>query len=241
MNIDIIGTGNVGTHLYRALKGKANVKSIPARTFEGLRSESEIYIVCVSDFAIPEIVNTLSGMIEPNGIIAHTSGTTPLSAISDIYPNTGVLYPMQTFSKDVELNYGDIPFFIEGSDNRVLSELRNAAALISENITVADSEARRDLHIASVLSCNFVNHLWTLAYDYLKSKGISFDSMIPLIKETVRKISRVSPPNAQTGPAVRCDIKTISDHLDTLSSDERLSELYKIMSESIIARHHNNH
>jgi len=240
MKIDIIGTGNIGTHLYKALNKKADVQLIPSRTLEGLRIVSDMYIVCVSDSVIREVVGNVSGMIEPNGIISHTSGTTSLSSISDIYPNTGVLYPMQTFSKDVELNYRDIPFFIEGSDNRVLSELRDVAALISENIMVADSEARRDMHIASVLSCNFVNHLWTLAYDYLKSKNLSFDSMIPLIKETVRKISRVSPPDAQTGPAVRCDIQTISNHLDTLSDNERLSELYKLMSESIIARHNNN-
>lgn len=240
MNIDIIGTGNVGTHLYRALETKADVGLVHSRTLEGVRIESDLYVVCVSDFAIREVVSNLSDIIEPRGIIAHTSGTTPLSAISDIFPNTGVLYPMQTFSKDVVLNYSDIPFFLEGSNQCVLSELMKTAALISDNVTVADSDTRRDLHIASVLSCNFVNHLWTLAHDYLESKGLSFNLMLPLIKETVSKLSRVLPPDAQTGPAVRCDYKTISIHLDALSDNERLSELYKLMSESIVERHHNN-
>ena len=230
----------MGTHLSLALGRKTDAVSVPSRTLEGLRTGSDLYVICVSDSAIREVAGRIARVIPQDRILAHTSGTTPLSAISDVYPRTGVLYPMQTFSKEVALDYADIPFFIEGSDARVLSELRRAAAFVSGNVTEADSAARRDLHIASVLSCNFVNHLWTLAYDYLESKGMSFDLMVPLVRETVRKISRVSPPEAQTGPAVRRDAATIGSHLEALSGNRELYELYRVMSESIIARHHNN-
>lgn len=238
MKIDVIGTGNVGTHLFNALRDNADVNSVPARTLEGLRNDADIYLISVSDDAIRDAACSVADTIGGNGIIAHTSGTTPLSRISDLGVRVGVFYPMQTFSKNVKLDYAEIPFFIEGVDADVTSRLKETAELISNHVTEADSEARCNLHIASVLSCNFVNHLWTLAYDYLGSKGLSFESMLPLINETVRKISRTTPPEAQTGPAIRKDMKTIGNHLERLNENENLASLYKLLSESVIRRHH---
>lgn len=238
MKIDIIGTGNVGTHLFNALSGQANVNSVPARTLDGLRTDADIYLISVSDDAIRDVASSVVASTGSDGIIAHTSGTTPLSRISDLGVRAGVFYPMQTFSKDVKLDYAEIPFFIEGMDADVTARLKETAELISVHVSEADSEARCNLHIASVLSCNLVNHLWTLAYDFLDSKGLSFESMLPLINETVRKVSRVTPPEAQTGPAIRQDMKIIGNHIDCLKENEDIGTLYKLLSESIIKRHH---
>lgn len=238
MKIDIIGTGNVGTHLYNALRDKAEVYSIPARTLDGLHRDADMYLISVSDAAIVEVADRVSKMAGQDSIIAHTSGSTPISAISGLHGRSGVFYPLQTFSKDVSLEYSEIPFFIEGTDPQVCESLRIAARLISQHVYDADSACRRELHIASVLACNFVNHLWALADGYLTEKGLKFDMLRPLVKETCRKIQAVSPYSAQTGPAVRHDIPTIISHLHTLDiNDTELHDIYDMLTRSIIKHH----
>ncbi len=234
MKIDIVGKGKVGTHLVKALEDHADVCSIPSRTLEGLRKDSDLYLICVSDDAIYDVAEKISHIINKEAVLAHTSGTTPLSAISAIYPATGVFYPLQTFSKGIELEYSEIPFFIEGSDTHTSHMLETVARLICEKVYMADSERRKDIHIASVLSCNFVNHLWTLADNYLAAKNIPFDVLLPLIRETGNKILRVSPAEAQTGPAARHDMKTISSHTEKLRDNPGLLEIYKVMTASIM-------
>ena len=239
MKIDIIGTGNVGTHLYNALRDKADVHAIPSRTLDGLHRDADIYLICVSDAAIVDVAERVSELVSWSSIIAHTSGSTPISAISGLHARTGVFYPLQTFSKDVSLDYSEIPFFIEGRDPEVCDSLKILSGLISKHVYDADSACRRELHIASVLACNFANHLWTLADGYLTEKGLKFDMLRPLIKETCRKISTVSPYSAQTGPAVRHDMPIITSHLQTLDGNyTELHDIYDMLTRSIINHHH---
>lgn len=241
MKIDIVGGGNVATHLYRALRDKADVKAVSSRTLDGLRPDSDVVIISVSDSAIRDVASEIAQTeCKAGRIVAHTSGTTPLSVLEMIDGPVGVFYPMQTFSKDVALDYSEIPFFIEGKDKLTENTLYDVARLISEHVTIADSEKRRNLHVASVLSCNFVNHLWALADRYLSENGLSFNAMHPLIKETVRKACNNHPADVQTGPAARGDIKIINEHLDALDNDPDIQKIYKDITESIMNHNERN-
>lgn len=237
MKIDIIGNGNVGVHLERAFSNLHEVKLINSRTLEGLRDGSELYIISVSDNAISEVAASIFHAVEKGAIIVHTSGTMPLDLLSEYGSNIGVIYPLQTFSKNVELDYSEIPFFIESSSRNVNAVLRSALKGVCGNVLELDSNQRCELHIASVLSCNFVNHLWSLANEYLDDKGIDFKLLYPLIKETCRKLNRLSPFDSQTGPAVRHDSKTINKHKDKLKDNKDLSMIYSLLSDSIENKH----
>ena len=241
MKIDIIGKGNVGTHLATALKDAADVASVSSRTLEGLRKGSDIYLISVADDAIADVASQVATHIPSQAILVHTSGSTPLNAISGIHNLTGVFYPLQTFSKNVSLDYADIPFFIEGCDSHTQDILCEAARLVSPSVYSADSEKRRDLHVASVLSCNFVNHLWALASGYLSEKDLPFDALKPLIRETTRKIQTASPLDVQTGPAARHDLKTIEAHMERLNGKQELKEIYRLLTLSIIRTDDNRH
>lgn len=232
LRINIIGRGNVATHLMKAFSGKAECQSVNPHTLENLDPNADITLISVSDNAIAEVAAKLKGL---HGIVAHTSGTIPLSLVAEIMPSTecGVFYPMQTFSKETELDYCKIPFFIEGKSEATEKALMHAASLISENVRIADSAKRKALHIGAVLSCNFANHLWTLADNYLKCNGIDFKDMLPLIDETTRKIHNLSPQEAQTGPAVRRDLNVIENHLHALEKYPVIQKIYKDLTDSI--------
>ena len=95
------------------------------------------------------------------------------------------------------------------------------------------SDRRKYLHLAAVFACNFTNHCYTLAANILEKQGISFDALLPLIAETADKVNRLSPQEAQTGPAVRYDKDIICAQAELLSDNTTMKALYELMSKSI--------
>ena len=237
MKIDIIGRGHVASHLLEALNGRTDATIVNSRTLDGLRKDCDLYLISVSDDAIIEVASKAAELIPGESVLAHTSGTTPMSVLDNMHEHIGVFYPLQTFTKGVKLKYSEIPFFLEGSDKLTETVLEKTVTLIGAHSRFIDSSQRRELHIASVFSCNFINHLWCLADSYLRENGLDFSDLIPLIKETTAKIERVKPYEAQTGPAVRQDMKTINSHMDKLEQYPGLKEIYSLLTKSIIDLH----
>ena len=221
--LSIIGRGNVASHLYSALKDSIETEIINPRTLENLPENPEIILIAVSDDAIAEIVDRLP---VGNYVLAHTSGSVPMSVLTGKTPNIGVFYPLQTFTKDLDLDYKIIPVFLEGATPEALSALENLARLFSEDVRMADSEARRHLHLSSVFACNFNNALAGIAYEIVREAGIDFNALIPLLTQTVNKLKHITPREAQTGPAVRNDRKVIEAHLKMLEPQPEYHEIY---------------
>lgn len=228
--IAIVGGGNVATHLYKALSGHTEVRMVNPRTFEGMPESPEIVILAVSDNSIKDVA---SGVKLKDAILVHTSGTIPLSILKFISDKVGVLYPLQTFTKEKEMDYENIPVFIEGSSPEVVEKLKEVARMFSGNINEADSDKRKQLHLASVFACNFTNAMAGVAADILKEAGLDFSVILPLMEQTVEKLKTLSPSEAQTGPAVRGDTKVIESHLNMLEGKETLRNLYKEMTKII--------
>lgn len=233
--VAVVGSGNVAVHLQRMLDPHAHVVAVNPRTLEGWNPDADIALIAVSDMAIAEVAQRLRPF---DGIMAHTSGSVPMSALSEAgVSRPGVFYPLQTFSKARTPDYYSIPFFVEASSPEDLEELRHLAQSVSATVHCADSEARRKLHLASVLACNFTNHLVELAEESLAGTGIDRHALLPLLHETVAKLDTLTPHQAQTGPAVRGDSSTVNRHLDMLRDFPALREIYSLMSESIILHH----
>lgn len=238
MILDIIGRGNVATHLYNAFRNinDVTVNMINPHTLAGLNPNADLILISVSDNAISEVAAKIP---EGSAMIAHTSGSTSIDTLSD-NKRYGVFYPLQTFSKGKVLNYSDLPFFIEGSDEATTKSLCDVAGLLSNKTFRADSNQRRALHVASTYACNFVNHLWSIADDLLQKNGFSFEVVRPLLQETLSKTAVMSPFDAQTGPAIRKDTKTIDSHLKLLSDsnvDKDIIDIYNLLTSSIIKTH----
>src|SRR5690606_27098232 len=111
--------------------------------------------------------------------------------------------------------------------------LRDFARTLSDTTGEADDEKRRKLHVAAVVSSNFVNHLYALAEDYCRKEELDFPLLYPLIRETAVRLRSFSPASLQTGPAVRGDRRTIDRHLALLSAHPELQELYRLLTASI--------
>jgi predicted short-subunit dehydrogenase-like oxidoreductase (DUF2520 family) len=97
---------------------------------------------------------------------------------------------------------------------------------------VINSNQREQLHLSAVFVNNFVNYLYQVGNDLLLKNSLSFDLLKPLIKETANKIESLNPPDSQTGPAKRNDLKTIKNHLHLLE-DSPHKELYQKLTNAI--------
>ena len=244
----IIGSGNVATSLAHALVAHCCVAQIYSRTLnhaqalaievgcpdatddlQHLVPDADAYIIAVRDDAIAGVI----AAVPDNGALwLHTSGSKPVSLFAGHRARYGVLWPMQSFSREMVVPLDDVHFFAEANNADTLSDLMALGHLLSRYVVEADSDKRRRLHVASVFSCNFANHMWTLASEVLDEAGLSFDAMLPLIRTTVDKLDRLSPAQSQTGPAIRHDCKVIDSHLSMLDGDKR--ELYRSISQSIM-------
>ena len=72
--------------------------------------------------------------------------------------------------------------------------------------------------------------MYAISEQLLATEGVPFSVMLPLVRETARKVESIKPHDAQTGPAVRGDRKVISEHLELLKDYPEFAELYRLIS-----------
>lgn len=250
MRIVFIGSGNVATHMAVALKNSGNeIVQIYSRTnananklaekvaaesvceLSRLNCDADLYIFSLKDDALSAVIKN---MPKTTGIWIHTAGSVPMNIFEERMQNgsCGVIYPLQTFSKERELDFSKVSLFVEGDSVDTEQILLSLAKSLSENVIVLDSENRKYLHLSAVFANNFSNHMYTLAYEILKKRGVPFNVLRPLITETAAKVMEMEPLKAQTGPAIRLDEKVINKHVE-LIEDEQMKNIYSILSKSI--------
>jgi len=190
---------------------------------------ANLYIISIADNAASDIVSQLDA---GNSLVVHTSGSLDINKLNK-FPNHGVFYPLQTFSKNKPVALNDIPILIEANTDKNTEILKQFAAFFTSKVHVMSSEQRRDTHLAAVFANNFTNHMYNIAERILKRSDISFDLLIPLINETARKVNDEIPCHVQTGPAVRIDKEIINKHLIMLADLPDYKKIYKQMTNSI--------
>lgn len=249
--IVIVGAGNVATHIARTLAEKGctpvqvwsrSEESASALAeqvgceyvtcMDNILDEADAFIISVADRALPDVIDSLCRK-NRRGVFIHTAGTMPMQLFEGHADHYGVLYPMQTFSKQKLLDFSEVPCFIEASDNMALDEVRQVAGMLSKRVYELSSDNRRWLHVAAVFACNFTNACYTMAARILEEHGLDFSMMLPLVDETTRKLHSLRPADAQTGPAARGDHNVMNKHLEMLDNHADLQDIYKIMSEEI--------
>ncbi len=253
MNIVIIGAGRVGSALSLALdeSGHSILKIISRSIKKAERlavrtgcafdselvipPETDLVIVAVNDDALFTVLHETE--MADNTVIAHTAGSVGLDVFPGDMSNRGVFYPLQTFTTGRSYDFSSLPLFIEGSSDRSREILFSVASSLSGQVFELDSDIRKYLHLAAVFSCNFVNHMYYAGKEISAMAGMDFSVLLPLIRETMEKVSDLGPESSQTGPAVRNDKNTIKKHLDLLSFSPDLQKTYRQISDSIIKKY----
>ena len=247
-SIVVMGAGNVASHLcaewinqgFNVLQVYARNKSSAQELHEDhgipivdslseIDKTADLYIIAFND----DNIGSLLDFKTENKIVVHTSGTVSSKVLENYSNHYGVFYPLQTFKKGVPVDFSSVPFLVDGSDGDTRDALMTFGRRISGNVLLVTEEDRKVIHLAAVIANNFSNHMWHLAENILKNQGLPFDVLVPLISHSVEQFSNSKPSQLQTGPAIRSDHETMRKQLEMLKDEDRVRQLYDLISKSI--------
>lgn len=252
MKIVVLGAGRLAWHLVPALNAAGHeieaifnrslsnalpiAEKVGAKTLNQLADlpqDADLYILAVQDSTIELIAQQLPALLKGRRVV-HTSGATPARVLARHCSDYGVFYPLQSFSKEKELDFRKIPLCIDAKYSETKEVLRELARSISDLVYEINDDQRAELHVAAVFVNNFVNHFYGIGQDWLQQHQIPFEILHPLIQNTAEKILSARASDLQTGPAIRRDWETIKRHESQLEQIPEYLELYKMLTQSII-------
>ena len=237
----IYGFGNVGNHLAHRAKSVgydvyvisdsnlvAGFKCIKIHDLETFSESKDLLFLTVPDQFIDSTFAQIPASF--NGAVISCSGA--IAMIDS--KNAGVWYPLYSFSRNIEIDWSQVPVFIESRTDEIEQSLRDfSIALMVKSTVQLRSEERKQLHLAAVFVNNFVNACLIGAETVLNSTELSFNYLLPILEQTIQKVQHNSPLLTQTGPAKRNDEITLKAHLDLLKTNGEESQLYAAISKYI--------
>lgn len=250
MNVTILGAGNVATQLALALRkaghtivqifnrsnnvGQDLAHTVGASFTSDARhlQPADVYLIAVKDDAIADVASLLK---IGEKTVAHTSGTKTKELLSFCSANYGTFYPLQTMTKLSRVDFTDVPILIEANNETTMQLLTTLARSLSRQVHTVTEEQRQWIHIAAVFANNFTNHLFAVSENILHKHGLDFEILKPLIFRSIENLRQYSPLVLQTGPAARNDKLTIERHLALLDENKGYQEIYRLLSDSIVA------
>ncbi|MCF6360719.1 MAG: F420-dependent NADP oxidoreductase [Cyclobacteriaceae bacterium] len=253
LKIDFIGAGNLAWNLAPALenagssvinvysKNPDNAKKLAGKLYEGQvktdlnfsETEADIILIAITDDEIEEVAKEV--VLPEDILIAHTSGSIPLAKLGySATPNIGVFYPLQTFTKNQQANFKEIPILIEGENKKTTDRLAQLAKTLSGNVSVITSTQRQQLHLAAVFANNFTNWMLTQSEEIIQNAKLDLSMLKPLLEQSISNAIRFGPKNVQTGPAKRGDYEVLDKQMELLTNQPKKEELYKLVSQQIL-------
>jgi predicted short-subunit dehydrogenase-like oxidoreductase (DUF2520 family) len=227
--IVLIGWGNVAQHFAKSFQslGFEIVQVITRNSkspFPNVHSISEIntsadcYFIAVPDDGLAEVAEQLPQL---QGLVIHCCGSKGKEILKKQKRN-GVLYPVQTFRKESEVDLMGVPFFLESYQISDLLEMKKWVNHWGGNAIQLSSEEKQKIHLAAVWSMNFSNAMHVVSEKILKEMNIPFEILKPLLIQALNNALELGPKSSQTGPAVRRD-----EHILKIQSEQMQDELEK--------------
>jgi predicted short-subunit dehydrogenase-like oxidoreductase (DUF2520 family) len=256
LQIVIIGAGNLAQHLAASFQPIKEVELVQVfnhrktkaatvfaqqqqtelvTDYKKINTRADLYFICVKDDVIARVAGELIPL-QLKGLVAHTSGSTDMDVLKKVSLQTGVYYPLQTFTKNTAINWQTTPVLIEGNTKAAETKLGSLARWVSGTVKQCSSPKRLQLHLAAVFASNFTNALYASAFELVENSLSAKDTELlkPLMQQSFNKLQNLSPKQAQTGPAMRNDQAVMKKHLRLLKTNKELTAIYKLLSQLII-------
>lgn len=242
----IVGTGRVAQALARAVvphasappilwgrtpenasSAAAAVGAVCTASVEHLTTECDVIAIAVSDDALAAVVADIAAGVPASHTpfffhVSGRSGTAILEPLRAAGATTAAIHPAMTFTGDPEAEAQRMvgaSFAVTGSSPAATRQAQNIVAQLG-GIAVEIAEDRRSLYHAAL--CHASNHLVTLtagAADTLRDAGVSDPSALlaPLVRAALEN-SLDRGFAGLSGPLLRGDAETVSEHLVTLAA-----------------------
>jgi predicted short-subunit dehydrogenase-like oxidoreductase (DUF2520 family)/catechol 2,3-dioxygenase-like lactoylglutathione lyase family enzyme len=240
-----------GRHPEHVQELAAEVTARPVQTAADAVRLAQLTILAVPDDSIlavaAELAEAAASALKGRSVV-HLSGArdrAPLAALSGRGAQTGVWHPLQTFTKARDA-VRNIPGSLFGVDAD--PPLRDTLTRMVEELHGEAFDLRgvdRSLyHAAAVLVANYSITLQAEATALMEEAGLDRQTAYRgltrlLLGSAMNSLKVEQPQDALTGPAARGDTETVKRHVEALSSDPQLRDLYQTLAARTIrlARH----
>ncbi|WP_298396651.1 DUF2520 domain-containing protein [Sphingobium sp.] len=246
--IGIVGTGRVARALAHGLKNHSaaplmfwgrnpdHVRAVAAGVERSqavfapdvIMSACDLMLIAVADDALPDVVTAMSRHrpTQPDAFACHVSGRSGAALLAPLRDRgmlTAAVHPAMTFTGNPEMEVARMAgarFVITGAGPQATDAAERLVGLLG-GVAEHVGEAQRALYHAAL--CHAANHLVTLlagSCDALHAAGIADPHALlgPLVRAALEN-SLDRGFAALSGPLLRGDEVTISDHLAAISAD----------------------
>jgi predicted short-subunit dehydrogenase-like oxidoreductase (DUF2520 family) len=248
--LGVIGAGRLGTALAAALGQAGYPTEGPARRGE-VPHGCHALLLCVPDSEIGAAARAAAGAAP---FVGHTSGATPLSAMTPpppsamtaapLSPQTAAggglfgLHPLQSFTGEESLQaFAGAGCAIAGTNPQALELARRIAADLGMTAFEIDDDGRAAYHAAASIASNFLVTLEAAAERIAAGAGLEPSEaralLAPLVLSTARNWAELGPDRALTGPVARGDEATVA--AQRAAVEEAAPELLALFDE-LVAR-----
>jgi predicted short-subunit dehydrogenase-like oxidoreductase (DUF2520 family) len=214
--VNVVGRGRVGS----AVAARLEERGVAVR-----EDGAEIVLLCVPDSAIPAAVECQT--LAVSQWVGHTSGATPLSALSSHERRFG-LHPLQTFNRSGDPGQLDGAYAaITGETDEAREVGRSLAGLLGlMPFDLAESD-RAVYHAGAAIASNYLVTLHRAASELFEDAGAPTAGLEPLMRRVIDNGFEL------TGPIARGDWATVELHIEAIRERRpRLAPLYRVLAEA---------
>lgn len=258
MRFAILGPGRLGSTLARALQQSGReVSAIAGGGEHGEALALTLGATFCEASALPALADVIFATV-PDGELRRATGPLPVDARHAVVHCGGALglealqgpaghgaavgcfHPLQSFptrALDVAQLSG-VTIGVEAQPALLATLTELASAFGARALSLQDVD-RACYHAAAVLASNAVIALHQAAAEAWALSGLPRDTareaLAPLTLGAARAVSALPLDQALTGPVTRGDVATVRGHLHALSPHHRLADLYRALSERMMA------
>ncbi len=254
--IAVVGAGKVGSALALLLNRQGYpVAGVASKSMDSARRVAEelgvpatvkpeevtggadVIFITTPDRVIADVAAgiTARGGFRTGQVVFHTSGAHAADEAGAVRRSGALaasLHPLQSFA-DVKMAMENLPgsyFALEGDPGALPLAEQIVRDLGGKSFSIAAAD-KPLYHAAACVASNYLVSLMHLATGLYGRFGLtrteSFEALLPLIRGTIKNISRVGPAQALTGPVARADGPTLTGHLQVLKGvGEQELDLY---------------
>ena len=220
------------------------VKTAPWSLNSPPKVESDVILITTADPDIAEVARNLRGLLPPESVILHTSGSLSSESLSMLESeghHTGSMHPLVSVSDAVTGadNFSNAYFCIEG-DAAAVSTASSIVEALGGRAFSIEAKQKPLYHAAAVTACGHLVALIDIAIEMLSKCGVDRDTakqiLLPLITSTINNLQTQSPERALTGSFARLDSEAVERHLAAIDREmpERIRDAYILLGERSI-------
>jgi len=208
--------------------------------------EAEVLILAVRDDAVAEVAARLlgTGLVGERHVLLHCSGVhaaaEAFGAVADKVGGIGTLHPLRAIAdpKAAMRTWKGTVFGVEG-DGPGKAAAAQLATVLGGAALALEGRAMARYHTAAALASNYVVAVLDAAVGLLRDAGIdeasALAALVPLAQGALANAGAKGLAEGLTGPIRRGDAGTVARHLDALSPDPALFELYQVLGRRAVS------